>query len=223
MIALMLWPRAWLRLFILPSLLLFFTPAVQAHPHNWITLDSQFVLAEGARLVQIKQRWEFDVYYSMMTLADMRNEYDDASVGLRSLASQMIDNLAEHHYFSSLRINNADATLGAPSDYRLSVSKKEGQDTLVLEMSFDLPGKPKLSGGALSWRVFDPTYYIAMMHINESNVGLINLSTSECEKQLSIPEPSEELLGYAESLDRSQTDTDGLGANFAETVLIQCR
>ena len=229
MIALMLWLNA--RSLTLLVLFLGCVPVAQAHPHNWITLNSQFVLDADARLVQIKQRWEFDVYYSMMTLADMRNEYDDASEGMRSLAAQMVNNLAAHHYFSSLRVNDTDTPLGIPNDYGLTTVLKEGQeedqekgqDVLVLEMSFDLPRQPLLSGSALSWRVFDPTYYIAMMHMSESNVSVENASATACATELLIPEPSDELLGYAQSLDRSQTDTDGLGAHFAETVFIRCQ
>jgi ABC-type uncharacterized transport system substrate-binding protein len=61
-----------------------------------------------------------------------------------------------------------------------------------------------------------------MNHLVLENIEVIGGGAIECSKRLTIPEPSEELLFYAQSLDKTQRDTDGLGANFAETVTIEC-
>ena len=63
-------------------LLLASTSLAQAHPHNWIQLDSIFVLNGQAQLIEIKQTWEFDFYYSLMMHADLMNEFGDEEAGL---------------------------------------------------------------------------------------------------------------------------------------------
>ena len=74
----------------------------------------------------------------------------------------------------------------------------------------------------LSWRVFDPAYYIDMRHQKLSQVTLHKGNDTECSTRIEQPNPSEEIIAYATSLDRSQKDTKGLGDYFAEKVLIHC-
>ena len=195
---------------------------VHAHPHNWIFLNSSFVLDDEARLVRVKQRWEFDIYYSMMTLADIMNEHGSEDIGLPKTASQMIKNLAGFDYFSSLSVNGVDIALNMPENYSLITKQKEGKVVLELEMSFDLESAVNIKNKALAWQVFDPTYYIAMNHTTENNIEIIGGNAMKCAKTFEFPETSDELIDYAQSLDRSQKDTADLGASFAETAFINC-
>jgi ABC-type uncharacterized transport system substrate-binding protein len=61
-----------------------------------------------------------------------------------------------------------------------------------------------------------------MNHATENNIEIIGGNGTECAKTLELPEPPNYLLDYAQSLDRSQKDTDDLGADFAETAFINC-
>ena len=79
---------------------------VDAHLHSWITLKTEFMLDEKGRLTELQQHWEFDVYFSMMTLADIMNEYEDQKKGLEQLAKDMVNNLRSYDYFSELNIDN---------------------------------------------------------------------------------------------------------------------
>lgn len=193
-----------------------------AHPHNWIGLHSRFTLDEQARLIQLTQRWEFDMYYSMMTHADLLNEYGNEETGLQETAKQMVRNLASVDYFSELRIDEFGIQLPMPTQYALRHKKKEGQSTLELEMTFHLEPDLNVENKTLTLRVFDPTYYIAMQHMDESSIEVTGGNATECSRELKLPSPSDELLEYAGSLDRSQTNTDGLGSQFAEIVTINC-
>lgn len=195
---------------------------VQAHPHNWIALNSSFVLDGHARLIQIQQRWEFDIYYSMMTLADVLNEHKSEAIGLPKAAEAMIRNLKSYGYFSVLSLNGAAIDLGMPDDYSLIKNERDGQIVLELEMTFDLKDSLPIEHKTLAWQVYDPTYFIAMNHATENNIEIVGGNATECIKTLQFPEPSDELVDYAQSLDRSQKSIDGLGASFAETAFIKC-
>ncbi|KZZ60928.1 hypothetical protein A3760_26260, partial [Oleiphilus sp. HI0122] len=191
---------------------------VQAHPHNWIQLNSTFVLDDQARLIGIKQRWEFDFYYSMIMHADLLNEFGDELLGLSETATAMIKNLKPYTYFSELKAHDAVVDLGMPEKYQLTTTKVDGQLVLVLDMEFDIDQKIPVEGTRLEWRVFDPTYYIAMNHETERNIEIVGGNATECTKQLKFPEPTDEEIDYAQSLDKTQRDTDGLGQLFAETA-----
>lgn len=196
--------------------------SLKAHPHNWIVLNSRFVLDDEARLVAIHQRWEFDFYYSLMMHADLLNEYGSEDVGLPATADSMIKNLESHHYFSKLKLGDTALELGVPDQFQLSTKNAEGQLILVLDMTFSFDQETKIENQTLIWQVYDPTYYIAMNHTSENNIEIVGGNATECSKQLQFAEPSDELIDYAQSLDRAQKDTKGLGASFAETALINC-
>jgi ABC-type uncharacterized transport system substrate-binding protein len=216
------WSNRLLKLIVFSFTLLWLSVSVHAHPHNWIFLNSSFVLDDNARLVQVKQAWEFDMYYSLMTHADLLNEFGEEMTGLKATADSMIRNLKDYEYFSKLSLDGSKIDLGVPKAYKLYTKEKEGQMVLELEMTFDMASALDIENKTLAWQVFDPTYFIAMNHATENNIEIIGGNATECSKELKFPEPSDELIDYAQSLDRTQKNTDGLGASFAETAFINC-
>lgn len=210
---------------ILSSLLMFILSItvccrVYAHPHNWIDLKTEFVFDNDGYLIGVKQDWTFDVYYSTIKLADIASEYDNQQAGFNQLAVDIAKNLGNYGYFSDLKIGNDAIDLPEPNESTLRSIFEKGQQQLVLTMSFSL--KAPMKKERLSWRVFDPTYYIAMRHHKVSQVVINKEHDKDCSINLDVPEPSDELIEYATSLDRTQKDTQGLGAHFAETVFIRC-
>lgn len=203
-------------------LLLASTSLAQAHPHNWIQLDSIFVLNGQAQLIEIKQTWEFDFYYSLMMHADLMNEFGDEEAGLAETATAMIKNLESYQYFSELKVDNEIIDIGVPERYQLTATQIDGQLILVLDMEFDIEQIIGVEGKNLAWKIYDPTYYIAMNHETESNIKISGGNATECTTQLMFPNPSDDTIEYAQSLDRSQKDTNGLGELFAETAFINC-
>lgn len=193
-----------------------------AHPHSWIDLKTEFILDDKHQLVAIKQRWVFDTYYSVIKLADISNEHADQQSGLAYVAKDMAKNLRGYGYFSELIIDSQSIVLPEPDESVLTTIFQKGQQQLVLTMNFAFDSAVVLHKKVLSWRVFDPTYYIDMRHHTLSQIVIRQPPNIECSTQLNIPTPSDELINYASSLDRTQKDTQGLGAHFAETVHIHC-
>lgn len=193
-----------------------------AHPHSWITLESEFTLDESARLTAIHQVWRFDAFYSMVTLADLMNEYGDLQTGLRKASAEMVSNLQAYAYFSDLQLKGSPVELPVPVKQALvTENAEEGQD-LALVMSFRFPEPLDLPQGQFTWRVYDPTYYIHMGHDGKDPIRFSKPDNVDCEVTLDIPEPTDELIEYAADLDRSQKNTQGLGIHFAETARIIC-
>lgn len=208
--------------FMLCVLLAVLPTHIHAHPHNWITLKTEFTLNENGQLAELLQHWTFDVYYSAIRLADIDNEYKDQQQGLDELANEMAKNLKHYKYFSELKIDNQLLNLGKPNYHSLAITFDESQQQLILTMGFTLKALPSIEGKKLSWRVFDPTYYIDMRHQKTSQVLIHKNVGIKCSTHIESPRPSAEIVNYATGLDRSQKDTQGLGNYFAEEVLIHC-
>jgi ABC-type uncharacterized transport system substrate-binding protein len=193
-----------------------------AHPHNWIDLKTEFILDEKGQLTHLLQHWVFDAYFSAIKLADIEKEHDSQQQGLRKMAKEIAKNLKNYDYFSELKIENQSVKLPKPSDYSLETIVKGGQQKLLLTMRFKMNNSPVVKRKTLSWRVFDPSYYIDMRHQKSSQILIHNGKDRECSVDIVTPKPSAEVIKYATSLDRSQKDTKGLGSYFAEKVLINC-
>jgi ABC-type uncharacterized transport system substrate-binding protein len=89
-------------------------------------------------------------------------------------------------------------------------------------MSFRMNNSPIIKRKTLSWRVFDPSYYIDMRHQKSSHILIHNGKSKKCSVHIETPKPSTEIIKYATSLDSSHKDAKGLGSYFAEKVLINC-
>ncbi|MDN3648407.1 DUF1007 family protein [Reinekea marina] len=209
------------KLITLSVILLTFCQPVQAHPHSWLQLTTDFVIDNNGDIKQLKQRWIFDPYYSTLTIDDLKKTHGNLDIGLAIHADGIINNLESFNYYSHLSINNENIPINRPSKYHLSSASFEQEALLILEMHFDLP-KTAMQSAELKWQVYDPTYYVSMRHDTAKQVRLYNESTLECEPEIIEAEPDEQLRLYAESLDKTQTETTGLGKLFAQTVAVRC-
>jgi ABC-type uncharacterized transport system substrate-binding protein len=193
-----------------------------AHPHSFINLKTEFSLDDQGQLSGLIQHWEFDVYYSMITYADMMNDYGNEQKGLLKLGQGMVNSLKSYAYFSNLEINGRLIQLGTPYEQTLSITYPKGQQTLTLTMHFEIDKPQAIENKTISFRVFDPSYYIDMRHYSASQVIIHTKNATECSSIVELPETSDELVEYAASLDKNQKNTTGLGDKFAEKVTIHC-
>ncbi len=199
-----------------------YAQSVAAHPHSWIDMKADMILDEQGRLTAIRQYWAFDTYFSTVSLADALSEHGDKETGLRKMADQFIHNLADFQYFSELTIDGSEIELPRPSAYQLIENAQQEPSILELQMRFDLTQPLVIKEKNLVWSVFDPTYYIAMNYSKVENISIQGEQGAQCQSDLDLPSPSFELIEYAQNLDRTRKDTDGLGVNFAEKIRIDC-
>ena len=198
-------------------------PPCGAHPHNWVTVRSEFELNDKGELVSITQIWRFDFFFSAMLIAETANEWQQPLPRALELeARRMVGNLEPYQYFSALSVNEHDFRLPVPDRYALQVVRSGEQDFLELTMHFRPEQRPMFAGKDVRWSVYDPTYYIAYSHEHADNVTIRHSPALRCNTQLKLPKLSEELIAYAFSLDQNQRDTDGLGLAFAEKILMRC-
>jgi len=222
-------PR-WFGAGLLAGLALHLTPvAAFAHPHAWIDVESRIEIDDAGRLVSIRMTWTFDDYYSLFLMQDLMpapgEPKDDALWAAK--AREFQSNLAERDFFTEFLVDGTAAELRPVSDPRLD--EKDALMSLTMTVA---PAEPLLlAGGERSgsgeqqpaeFRIFDPTYYIEILHAADNGVVLTGPGAPRCSATVVEPNPPTEAVLMAAALDVGDQGDAGLGRLFAERVDLTC-
>lgn len=194
--------------------------AVAAHPHSFITLKTEIV-ANDSQLTGLKMRWTMDE----MTSADLLYDAGDARPGdeiWKKLAAEVMANVLGQHYFTEFWHNGQKVKfLNRPTQYGMSRVDHQAVLTFILPLAEPQP----LAGQKYSFSTFDPSYYVDMSYAEDSDVTLPDGLQSQCALNVNTPEPSDETLNFASSLDKDDAPPEDmdLGKQFAQTVTLQCQ
>jgi ABC-type uncharacterized transport system substrate-binding protein len=185
---------------------------VAAHPHAWIDISVEVLFDASGRVTALRENWLFDEFYTAETVQKGERAKMDA------LTTRILRNLKEYGYFTRVEANGRPVALKVPVE---SSSRMEG---IRLRMSFTaLLAEPVAPASApLTYAVFDPTYYIEMLHEETADaIRLVN-APPQCRFRMLPPQPDPKAVAVASALDRTQSGGDGLGAFFAEKVEVRC-
>ncbi|WP_458524540.1 DUF1007 family protein [Onishia taeanensis] len=210
----------------LAVLLLAAATGAQAHPHGWIDLGVAVRFDEQGRVTALEQRWRMDPFYSLVVMEELAADASDASMEQRldRLGLEIRDNLAAQQYFTELRHGQQPVAFGEVENY--SVRRRD--DRLVF--SFLLPLATPLAPGdmPLRYRVFDPSYYIEVVH--EADDGeprpqalTLRGAAKGCSARIVPADPDPARVAEAAQLDIDETAEPGLGRFFAETGEVTCQ
>lgn len=195
-----------------------------AHPHGWIDLRMRLILDGEGRLEALQQSWRLDPFYSLVLLEELGEASTDGlDAALDQLGSDMRKTLSPQGYFTELSLENRRLELGEVDDY--TVLERHGR----IEFVFLLPLTEPLdmAGETLRYRVFDPTYYIEVVHEAEGDTpsaeALVVGGSRACEARIRAAEPDPERVMAAAMLDIDDQAEPGLGRHFAETGEVTCR
>jgi ABC-type uncharacterized transport system substrate-binding protein len=192
--------------------------AVHAHPHGWIDIQTRLVLDDQRRVVLVEQAWLFDDLYSAFVLEEFAQAGQSVDEGLRELGQADIVALAEFDYFTVVEADGERQSLGRVERFANGVTA----DRVWLKFELPLAEPLPLEGRAVRYAVFDPTYYIEILHGGAPPVVFGGPATDGCNAEVIPPEPPSEAIWLAAALDRDETAGDGLGIHFAEWVNVRC-
>jgi len=198
-------------------------PSAQAHPHVWVTVQTEVLFDDAGAITGFRHKWIFDEYYTAFALQGMDRDGDGqySAAELEPLASTNIESLGEFDYFTFAELGDADLAREDPVDYRLEY------DDSLLTLHFTLPlaePVPAASAGQFRFSVYDPTYFVAFSLSPQTPVTLASSAPDECAADISdapMASATTQTLGEAffDSLDASQE----WGAQFAQKVALRCR
>ncbi|HET8791138.1 MAG TPA: DUF1007 family protein [Modicisalibacter sp.] len=198
---------------------------VSAHPHGWVDLRVRVVFDDQGRVEALRQSWRMDPFYSLVVLEGLGSLDDGSSMAERldQLGAEIRANLEGQHFFTELIHGGAALALGEVTEYTTLIVGKR------LEFSFVLPlAEPlALNGTPLRYKIFDPSYYIEVVHKAEDGApspAALSLSDApnHCDTQIVMADPDPAKVMQAAMLDRDESGEDGLGRFFAETGVVAC-
>jgi ABC-type uncharacterized transport system substrate-binding protein len=197
----------------------------QAHPHGWIDLRMRLVVDDEGLLTGLHQSWRMDPFYSLVILEELGHAGGEGGLeaALDQLGGEIRDNLVPYGYYTELTLAGKKLGFEAVNDYTVLERGGRVEFIFLLPLAEPLP----LAGQTLRYQVFDPTYYIEMVHEEEGNRpasdALLVGGGLECETRIEQADPDPEKVMRAAMLDVTDEAEPGLGRHFAETGEVTCR
>lgn len=200
------------------------SPIASAHPHGWVDLSVRVITNEDGVVSGLHQTWRMDPFYSLVVFEELQQVPGSSlEEGLDQLGTEMRDNLSTHHYLSEVRINDELQSFGEVTEY--TALERDGRLTFMFILPLETP--QSLVDQVLTYQVFDPTYYIEVVHDEENNQpsdqALILNGEPACELSIIAADPDPEQVMQAAMLGEDESGEPGLGRYFAETGRVDCR
>lgn len=154
----------------LVALLAAATPAV-AHPHVWVTMNSEVLFDKTGKVTGIRQHWTFDDMYSAFVTTGIGVSGKAATPEeLLPVAKVNVESLAEFDYFTFARDAHGKVEFAKPVDYSMTES-----DDMLATLHFTLPLKtPETVGKAFSFQIYDPTFFVDFEFAKTDPVTLVD-------------------------------------------------
>lgn len=193
---------------------------LNAHPHAWIDIKVDVLFDDQGNATGLREHWLFDEFYTAFALEGLGvgSSQAPSQEMLDEIVRQNVINLAEYDYFTSVLHGEDNVDFREADGLAATVEDKR------LIMSFVVPFEQslELTELSLTYSVYDPTYYIEMLHADVDEPIQLEGAPEDCSFEVLTPNPSFEAVSLAAALDLNQTASDGLGALFAEQVIVQC-
>ncbi|MCW4149323.1 DUF1007 family protein [Halomonas sp. 18H] len=199
-----------------------------AHPHVWADISVTIELDEQGRVEALRQRWRLDPFYSLMLLEELKSAEGEQPMEARldQLGSEIRSNLAPKGYFTEVRHAGEPVALDEVTEYTTLARDDRVAFHFRLPLVEPLPLDSLAGGDDLRYRIYDPSYYIEMIHeINEDQTprdDALVIDTPNCTTRIIRAEPDPEMVAKAAQLDRTDEAPEGLGRFFAETGEVSC-
>lgn len=192
----------------------------QAHPHVLIDVKVEVVFDEDGQVAGLRETWIFDELYTAFAIGGLDGDGDGQADEdkLAELLASNLANLREYDYFTRVELGDNKLVIGDAGDATSWVERGR------LRMTFLVPFEEPiaLAAGSLRYAVYDPTYYVELLHAPSSDAIALSGAPGGCDYALQAPNPNPETTSFAASLDQTETAGDGLGIHFAEWVSVRC-
>jgi ABC-type uncharacterized transport system substrate-binding protein len=208
-----------LRILLIALLTLTFGGLAQAHPHVWVTMQTELVYAPDGSITGIRHAWSFDDMFSTFATQGLESKEKGKFTReeLAPLAKVNVDSLKEYDYFTYATADGKKAELTDPtSDYWLDYADQ------VLTLNFTLPFKAPVKAKELKIEIYDPTIFVDFSFAKEKPAQLIG--APKCKLDVELPRE----MTFAEGKKLSEIPADqknttmAWGAQFANKLLVHC-
>ena len=188
-----------------------------AHPHVWVTVNSELDYAPDGKLTGVRHAWTFDDMFSTYAVQGLESKTKGVYTReeLTPLAQTNVESLKEYAYFTFARADGKKERFQEPVDYFLDY-----KDT-VLTLHFTLPLKNPVKPKQLVLEVFDRSFFIDFQMAKDNPVKLVG-APAGCQMKLERPNDG---TASAQKLNE-QTFLNGENSNFgmmfANKITVDC-
>ncbi len=204
---------------LLASVLL--APAASAHPHVWVTMQTELVYAPDGAVHAVRHVWTFDDMYSVFATqgikGKVKGEYTREE--LKPLAELNVTSLKDFGYFTFAKANGKKTALADPVDYYLDWDAKQ----TVLTLHFTLPFKAPVQAKALNVDVYDPEFFVDFSFAEKNPVALVD-APAQC--KLHVERPKEltavDAAQLGEDFFTNLSNSSTWAAQFANKIAVTC-
>ncbi len=194
----------------------------QAHPHVWATIKTDLLYATDGSVTGVRHAWTFDDMFSAFATIGIKAKTKGQFTReeLQPLAKINVDSLKGFAYFTYALIDGVPAknAFNDAVDYWLGYDPK----ATVLTLHFTLPFKKPVKAKLLKIQVYDPEFFIDFAFAKKNPVTLVG-APPLCAVWTEKPDDPHFLS--SQNLNRSFVASEafvGMGAEFANNILVQC-
>ena len=200
-----------------PLLLSLVTPTV-GHPHMWVDLESRVVLNIDDGSVAIQQVWLFDDFFSTAVIEDSSLDPGGTNAGIQKEIERITEALKPYNYYTEIEMAGKNLSSTLVGDVTWEVIENR------IKMSFTVaPNESSVSDvQGWSYAIFDPTYYIEMLHEEGATITIDGDLAQKCSSWIEQPNPSADAVALSQSTILDNNADDTVGRFFAETVHVSC-
>lgn len=188
------------------------------HPHMWVDLQSRVVLNIDDGSVAIQQVWLFDDFFSTSVIEDASLDPGGTSAGIQKEIERITEALRPYNYYTEIEMGgkNLSPTLVGDVTWEVIQNRIKMKFTVAPNKSFisDVQG--------WSYSIFDPTYYIEMLHVEAASITNDGDLARKCSSWIEQPNPSADAVALSQSTTLDNNADDTVGRLFAETVHVSC-
>ncbi len=194
-------------------------PPAHAHPHAWIDVQSQVVFNADGKITSIQVNWLLDEGYTIFVINGLSEDIADplTPAGFNEMAQKVMQNLRPYSFFTQITHNNQAIAIADVANVKASLTK-DHRFSLIFSALLEHPVPPE----HFSYRIFDPTYYIEVLHIEGKDAITLKNAPKTCTVKLIKPTPDIEDVVRAANLGQTDQADDNLGEVFAERVRLSC-
>jgi len=192
----------------------------QAHPHVWVTMQSELIYAANGNITGIRHHWAFDDMFTAFAVQGIASKEKGKFTReeLAPLAKVNVESLKEYKYFTYATADGKKALLADPLpgywlDYKDS--------TLIL--NFTLPFKTPVKARYLKIEIYDPTIFVDFEFAKQSPVHLVD-APAGCKLDVALPQDitTAQSQKLGEAFFNSLSSAQNWGAQYANKILVNC-
>lgn len=199
-----------------------FAGGAAAHPHVWVSVETEVVLGPNKEIVGFRHKWTFDEMYAQFATDGLDTNGDGvfSEEELRPLAKTNVEALKEFEYFTYPFVGATKLPLKDRSDYRLEYKDK------ALTLYFTLPLEKPIPYAKIkdfSFSVYDPGMYVSLTFNGKSAVKIASAKPVPCSASIGDQPAANAKETTLSQLGEAIDPSSNIGSQFAERVRIVCK